>query len=138
MFPELVEDLVLPSSPFPDVLQAVIKDNQLVYITSISLANQWAISIQNKLIKERKDIVVVGFDAEWNKSDSKGAPTRLIQISFCNCPTAVINLSKMCIFLPTYFPKQLKKFLERNEIIACGVNIGGDCNRLERLGVTVK
>jgi len=136
VFPELLTGISRPASKI-DGTEASIDEKNIDYIDSIAASNIWALSMVETIDFKSGD-VLIGLDTEWCPMDLERR-ARLLQIQVDKCNTAVFNLSKMGISdNKQAFPSRLKDFLQDYSVVACGVNIGVDCVKLEQFGVIIK
>lgn len=134
-FPEL-KDGVVPCETGPDgCMKATISSEMYVYIKSCSGANNWARSVLGSdLFEGNPNEVFMGLDGEWNIGDTG---MRLLQVSLPGQLVAVIDLQEMEVHNGAKFPDILKRLLQLKCMVACGSQIGGDCGRLEKIGVNI-
>ena len=112
--------------------------DKVTKITSISAANTWARAAFNA---HQADIdsntkIIAGVDAEWNVGEQD-----MIRLLIVSLPgeshVACFHLTAMDVHCDQDFPKELRRFLELSNLIACGVQIGGDVARLRFYGVNL-
>lgn len=141
-FPELQEGvtplvrLIDPSLPL-----ASLPSDAYTFMTSCDAANTWAMAVTNSLLdttmRQGSSSLLIGVDCEWNVGDDT-ATTRLLQVSLPGQPVGVFHLSAMGVSDESNFPDMLKKLLQLPQLRACGVQIGGDLARLQKLGVSIE
>jgi len=131
-FPELKAGVCEPDpQPFTDTNSFVLEEKQYQYIHDVVAANIWASTFEDELSKGEK--LCIGLDTEWNASDGGDAVCRILQLSLDNVNPCVFNLHLMGVSDNARpFPSNLKDLLQSPNIVACGVNIGIDCSKLEK------
>ncbi|KAK4054482.1 hypothetical protein OIV83_000976 [Microbotryomycetes sp. JL201] len=74
------------------------------------------------------DLRVLGFDLEWDPSRRRGIENSTALLQLCNLDTILlVHLSKM-----KKFPESVKRLMEDPTAVKCGVQIGGDAQKLRR------
>ena len=105
-----------------------IPSENIIYFNNAHSLDHYILSNLEKLNISN---IKYGLDTEWEKYTKE---LTILSLSFNNMPILVISL-----FLIKQLPSSLKDLLLRNDLIACGRNIGGDCSKLySQYGIMIK
>ena len=96
-----------------------IPSENIVFFTNGPLLDHYILSNLEKLNNTN---LKYGLDTEWERDSQE---LTILSLSFNNMPILVISL-----YLIKELPNSLKVLLSRNDLIACGRNVGLDCSKI--------
>lgn len=142
IYPTLLKNVKRYREPAKDYPRATLETSKIVLATSRQEANNIGCVLMAHINDHYEDAaagsITVAVDTEWNAFDNTRDVTRVLQVSVPRSPCVhVFHLSAMGELSEANFPDSLKSFLEDRRLRACGVNIGIDLSRLEKLGVVL-
>ena len=96
-----------------------IPSENIVFFTNAPSLDHYILSNLEKLNNTN---LKYGLDTEWERDSQE---LTILSLSFNNMPILVISL-----YLIKELPNSVKDLLSRNDLIACGRNVGLDCSKI--------
>jgi hypothetical protein len=122
--------------------RVILEDTaNVLVLRSREEVKDWALAIIDSIsLLPRQEKIYLSLDCEWNLGDSKEF-TRVLQLKFPDSidqRSVVIHLHAMDTLTADDFVQELRKVLQLPNIVAVGVMVMFDLNRLRCLGVDIK